>query len=184
MNENPRLKEFTDSLIFKLQSAKFHQKAASDRFKIENEDPLLVKGAEFIAMMSTLHSCLDVFGQWLNEKYSLNLSTKKLYFNTVVNHVKDRELKNRLKEFSEKTTYLADFCNTVKHRNIVKISAVYYFMSPIQPGVIYDIESFEKDNRKHGPQSLPKQLNYQYDLVSKEIIDITGIDINPKERTQ
>jgi hypothetical protein len=167
---------YLGSIDFKIKSANYHLISALDALNGETKHPdiLLAAGAEFIAMMSALHSCLDVLAQWINVEYKLNLKEYAVSFVRVIELLNNVEIKQKLEEFKEAATYLDDFCNYNKHRNIVKVKQVYYFVSMYQPSVEYDIEEFKRSGREYPPETLKYQLHYQYELVLNHLKIITG----------
>jgi hypothetical protein len=176
MNENIYL----ESLNYKIQSAAYHKQMSTRALSedISFSDPLLAAGAEFIAMMGTLHSSLDVLAQWINLKYEIGIKEKDVSFKGIIHSVNDSNIRETLEALKENTTYLDDFCNYIKHRNIVKVRSINYFISPWQPCVTYDIEEFIRNGRTHPPQDLNYQLSFQYDLIVRNLTDITGVKID------
>jgi hypothetical protein len=167
---------YLDSIDYKIRSANYHLIYALDALKGETKHPdiLLASGAEFIAMMSALHSCMDVLAQWINIEYNLNIDVSEVSFSKVIFQIKDNKMKQKLLEFKKAATYLDDFCNYNKHRNIVKVKQVSYFISMYQPSVEYDIEEFKRNGRKYKPETLKYQLHHQYGLVLDHLKIITG----------
>lgn len=167
---------YLESIDFKIRSANYHLRYALDALKGETKHPdiLLAAGAEFIAMMSALHSCLDLLAQWINVEYNLNLKEHDVNFDRVIKFINNLEVQQKLSDFKEAATYLDDFCNYNKHRNIVKVKEVWHFVSMFQPSVAYDIEEFKRNGREHPPQTLKQQLHDQYILVLNHLESITG----------
>lgn len=165
---------YLESIDFKVRSANYHLIYALDALNSETKHPdiLLAAGAEFIAMMSALHSCMDVLAQWINIEYNLNFREHDISFDRVINKINNQEIKQKLLEFKEEATYLDDFCNYNKHRNIVKVKQVW--LSMYQPSVTYDIDEFKRNGREYQPQTLKYQLHYQYGLVVDHLKNITG----------
>lgn len=174
-----QLTNYLEALSYKIQSANYHRIMAEKAIAEEktNSKHLLAAGAEFIAMMSALHSCLDVLSQWINVKYHLNLKEHSVSFSKIISIVKDDDIKQDLFELKKTAIYLDDFCNYNKHRNIVKVQKVYYFVSPYQPTEIYDIDAFERNGREYPPQTLDYQLHFQYYLILSQLNYITRVNL-------
>ena len=170
---------YLKSLSLKVASANYHRymtvKGLNDT-KIY-PDPKLAAGSEFTAMMLTLHSCLDILAQWINLEYNVGLKESEASLYKVIKKIKNETVKNQLIELKEITTYLDDFCNYNKHRNIVQVKEYSYFVSQFQPYQSFDIDQFERNGNSHPPQTLDYQENYQYYLVTNQLNFITGIDL-------
>lgn len=147
------------------------------RNNLSSYDDLFASGIEFTAMMTTLHSTLDILAQWLNVKYNLKHNESKVTFKQVKNRITDVKLKNKLNKLLEDCLYIDDFCNYIKHRNIVKVSRVFYFVSPTQPAVFHDIEPFKRNGRMHNSKRLISERKKQFTIMFSSIKDITGINI-------
>lgn len=120
---------YLESLEFKLKSAEYHFSQTisaihNNEFKNETEH-LVAVSSEFTAMMLVLQSSLDILAQWVNAKLKLSHNSKYLDFNKLLKSkvILNQELENMLINFESNniTKYLRDYCNTVKHRNIIKI---------------------------------------------------------------
>lgn len=173
------LKVIEEAICHKIRSAHYH-KVMSERSYfngVTGYDEYAVSGFEFTAMMTTLHSILDLLAQWVNIKQDLNLGVSRLSFKNIIGKVNNKNLKDKMVLLKEDTIYLDDFCNYTKHRNIVKVSYAWYFVSPFQPAVAEDIEPFERGGRKHPSQSLYRQRNQQFNTVYQASMDITGLHI-------
>jgi hypothetical protein len=166
---------YLSSIDFKIRSANYHLIKTLEALDGETKHPdiLLAAGAEFIAMMSALHSCLDVLAQWINVEYRLNFKEHDVTFDRIVNKTNDLEIHQKLLDCQNETTYLDDFCNYNKHRNIVKVKRVWNFVTAYHPSVAYDIEEFKRKGRVHPPQTLKYQLHYQYGLVLNHLKVLT-----------
>ena len=171
--------EYLKSLSLKVASANYHRymtlKGLNDTKTFP--DPELAAGSEFTAMMLALHSCLDVLAQWINLEYNVGLREDRVSFNKVINNIKNETIKTHLTELKKTTTYLDDFCNYNKHRNIVQVKQYSYFVSQFQPFQSFDIDQFERNGTSYPPQTLDYQVNYQYHLVTNQLNFITGIDL-------
>lgn len=167
---------YLESIDFKIRSANYHLIKTTDALNRETNHPdfLLAAGAEFIAMMSALHSCMDVLAQWINIEYKVDLKEYDVSFDRVVGKINDQEMKQKLLDFQKDTTYLDDFCNYNKHRNIVKVKQVWFFVSVFQPGETFDIDEFKRNGRVYLPQTLKYQLHHQYGIVLDHLKIITG----------
>jgi len=167
--------KYKDSLFFKFKSAEYHKNCCQDaltrlHLQSHSEKDSIAAESEFIAMMLTLHSCLDVFAQYLN-RYFLNdyLPESKVTFYKVIEKVKDEEIKPFLLSLKDDTQYLIDFSNVIKHRNIVRISYYSAFLSPNFPTEFMDIDSFIKDEREYDFENVEFQLKFQYETVINQI---------------
>ena len=168
-------KTYKDSLVFKFKSAKYHQ--ASCRNALKNiddyykEDTIAIE-SEFIAMMLTLHSSLDVFAQYLNKIYLLDIPEYKVSFKGIIKKIEDDKIKALLSTLNEGTIYLDVFCNVIKHRNIVRTSFYEAFLSSNFPAHFMDIDSFCRNSRNHPEESIEYQLELQYKTIINSIENI------------
>ncbi|MBU9711053.1 Cthe_2314 family HEPN domain-containing protein [Evansella tamaricis] len=173
------LKDVEDALRFKVRAAHYH-KIMSERAgmnNITNYEEFNVSAMEFTAMMSTLHSILDIIAQWINQKYELKIPNYDVSFKKIINDVDDYALKMKIVKLKEDSVYLDDFCNYIKHRNIVRVNHQWYFVSPFQPAVLQTIESFKKSKIKHPEENLYLQRDKQFELIYSAVIEITGLHI-------
>lgn len=164
--------EYKDSLLFKFKSAAYHKDTCREAMKkLEgySQDDTLAVESEFIAMMMTLHSCLDVFAQYLNVIYKINLSESKVSYKIIIGKIKDNKIKSALFALRNEASYLDDFCNVIKHRNIVRMSFHVAFLSPTFPAHYMDIDSFSRGGRNHSQESIEWQLELQYKTIIEGI---------------
>lgn len=176
MNELHNLEE---AIKYKIRSAHHHKIASEKSYTntTSNYDKLFISGVEFTAMMTTLHSSLDILAQWLNLKYKLNYKSSKVTFNKIIEKITDLKVQNELVKLKNTATYLNDFCNYIKHRNIVKVAQVSYFLSPAQPASFHDIESFKKNKHSYPSKKLSVEREKQFNNIYYALTTITDIHI-------
>lgn len=169
---------YIESIQFKLKSAAYHHhkclQAMNEPIKFETEEEQLVAVAsEFTAMMLTYHSILDILAQFINEKRQLELNKNRLYLSSInIESEKISDLKDRLMDLKEKTKYLSDFCNTNKHRNLVRISEKYVFISINLPVKEFFVDSFTRNNIVYTSQGLHNLIFETYNNLEKLVKEI------------
>lgn len=164
MNHN-----FKQAIDFKLQSASYHYDNlinVMENFQ-DDIDKIVAISSEFTAYMLVYQSTFDVLAQLININRNLNLNPDRLCFSTIIKHSsKITDLQSELVALKKYNHYINDYCNTVKHRNLISVKETQVQQTAmIGVGVhmgtqiYYHIDSFVKNNRKHPEKLLPEYTN-------------------------
>lgn len=150
---------FIESLDFKLKLAQYHRDKcfeAVDQPTLfdSDESRLIAVSAEFTAMMLTFQSTIDILGQLINDKRKLGFSKDKMYFSWIMNRDffdstdKLEGLKELLLKLNPERKYIFDYCNTIKHQNLIYLQEESSFVSMYQSVQYFCIESFRRHKEK------------------------------------
>jgi hypothetical protein len=170
---------FNDSLDFKLKIAQYHRDKcfeAVDRPRLfdSNESRLIAVSAEFTAMMLTFQSSIDIVGQLINDKRNLDFSKDRMYFSWIMERDffdstdKLEGLKELLLKLNHEKKYIFDYCNTIKHQNLIYLQEESSFVSMYQSVQYYCIKSF----RHHKEKIINDILFGSYNTLQENITKI------------
>ncbi|MFC6038441.1 hypothetical protein ACFPYN_03130 [Paenisporosarcina macmurdoensis] len=174
-------KEYNDFLSFKLKSADYHYKQCIDAETNPNlfedtDQQIIATSSEFTAMMLVYQSTLDLLAQFINRHRHLKLSSSSLYFSTVmINVEKIPDMKESLNNLNANAIYLIDYCNTTKHRNLIKISEQWTFITPFQPMKLLLVSPFKKDGRSYDEKVLldiSREIHESFTQSIKTLINL------------
>ncbi len=157
---------YRESIDFKLKSAAYHYdnliKVIGN--KQDKDREIIAISSEFTAMMLVYQSTLDVLAQLINDSRKLNLNRNRLYFSTIIRKLHSiPDLRDDILKLKQMSIYINDYCNTVKHRNLISVNETQVHQTAmiglgIHMGIhfYFHVDSFKKDNRNHSEKGLPK----------------------------
>ena len=171
------MNDLVESIQFKLKSAKYHHdrcfEVLTRPILFNNDDDRIVAiSSEFTAMMLTFQSIIDLLAQLINSKRNLKLNSKTLYFSDLHLHPEIKDLKEIIDDLQKHSRYLFAYCNTVKHRNLVKVSDEWAFVSPTMAIQQFYVDSFERGRTKYERKNVNVLFRETYDIMSNEINQI------------
>lgn len=172
---NPNI--YLESLNFKLESAKYHHDSVIKSLNNEpytlyllgskKEEAILAASSEFIAMMLSLHSCLDVLAQWINSK-SIGMNESDVTFKKITSRTSDPVLRDKLNRLHSSSNYLIDFCNIIKHRHIIK-----FYKEESMATMAYleylRIDEFTRNNKEYESYPLIDLMSQIYNTITNQI---------------
>lgn len=172
------MSDLVESIQFKLKSAKYHHdrcfEVLTRPILFDNHDEQIVAiSSELTAMMLTFQSMFDLLAQLINSKRNLKLNPKTLYFSKL--HLQSPEiedLKETIYYLQKHSRYLFAYCNTVKHRNLVKVSDEWTFISPGMSIQQFYVDSFERNGIKYERKHVNSILHEIFSYMSEKIAQI------------
>jgi hypothetical protein len=146
---------YLKSLEFKLKSVEYHKEKcqeALDKPVLFNTDEsrLVAISSEFTAMMLVFQSCVDIVGQYINDRRGLGMSHYSLYFSTIMQSntfstsPRLEGIRAAMIDLHNESRYIFDYCNTIKHRNLIYLSDEWFFISPYMPVQYFYVDSFKR----------------------------------------
>jgi len=169
------MSDLVESIQFKLKSAKYHH----DRcFEVLNkpilfdndEDRIVAISSELTAMMLTFQSIIDLLAQLINSKRNLKLDPGNLYFSRLnLKSPEIKDIKETIDGLQSSSHYLFAYCNTVKHRNLIKVSDEWTFISPGMSNQQYYVDSFERNRIKYERKNVNSILHEIFNYMSEKV---------------
>ena len=165
--EHRPTEEYLSALEVNLDYARHHYNAALTLLRrrrgSSDRDATIGIGAEFTAMMSALHRCLDVLAVCISG------NPQKTFRQLNPEEIQDEALRHGIESLRRSAEYLVDLVNVSKHRDVIRVSEEWAFLSACQPIEYLVVEGFERGPRSYGSMGLEPVMERSYENVSAQV---------------